>query len=64
MTARHHLPLSAAWVARRHQVAEQLEQAAIEACLFDCANDEDRRFVLDVLQGRAARRGARAGPYP
>jgi hypothetical protein len=59
-TRRHLFPPTAAWVARRNEAAERLEQAAIEACLFDCANDEERQLVLRVLRERATNRASAA----
>ena len=39
------IAVTADLVARRNEIAELLEQAAVEACLFDCANEEERQFV-------------------
>jgi hypothetical protein len=46
------IPLTGDWVARRNELAAQMEQAAAKACLFDCETEEERRFV----NGRVAAR--------
>jgi hypothetical protein len=51
-----YVALTADHVARRNELAELLEQAAVEACLFGCANEGERRFVM----GRAAGQGREA----